>query len=185
MAGLYGFVHVDMSALRYTYAGLKQMEKRMLERGISVVSGIASDARKAAYQRFFHRTSGELRYNSPSRPFYSPWRTDANGNRVPRHREPLAHKGRTGYVDAMGRRLVNFSLESKRPTRKTAYVSSIPMNLWERPAQFATYTRPGKYIMTQRLVPYVENLVPKHVAKAEEEYAQMGQQILEEHSHGN
>jgi len=39
--------------------------------------------------------------------------------------------------------------------------------------------------MTQRLVPYVENLVPKHVAKAEEEYAQMGQQILEEHSHGN
>jgi hypothetical protein len=156
----YGYVHVQLEGLDSTARSLKILEKHMQEHGISIVAGIGAEARDIAYPAFFNaKGSGTLHYNTP--------------DRARRGLQPLTWRGQEGYVDHFStpRRLVNFSLESKSPAHKTAYISSIPMNLYEHEAHFKTYTRPGKYIMSVKLPPLVQGVVPKHVAKAELELA--------------
>lgn len=173
-----GYVHVSMDISK-VQGSLERLEKQYQAYGISIVSGIASDARKVAYERFFDRSSGQLRYDSPARPFYSKYRyvkkKGLGGERTLRHREPLTMKGKQGYVDNRGYRLVNFSLESKSPAHKGAYLSSYPMNLWERPTKNG---RPGKFIVTVKLPPLVEALVPKHIAIAEAEMAKIADKAM-------
>ncbi len=153
-----GFVHIDMESLGYAGVSLKRMEREFLKHGISVVAGIASETRGIAYENFFSKRLWQgIRYNTPQR------------------KKPLLTRGSQGYVDSRGYRLVNFSLESKRPRRKTAYVSSYPMNLWERRTRT---NRPGLHIVSMKLVPLVQNVVPKHVALAEREMLAKAQGIL-------
>lgn len=154
-----GYVHVSMDINR-VQGSLERLEKKYQAYGIELVSGLAAEARQIAYRNYFHRTGGTLRYNSPDRPNYPKHR----------HREPLKTKGRQGYVDSRGYRLISFSLESKSPSHKGAYLSSYPMNLWERPTKNG---RPGKFIVTVKLPPLVEAIVPKHIAKAEEKLAEI------------
>lgn len=159
-----GFVHINLDTLGYTAMALKRMEKEFLKHGISVVAGIASETRDIAYDNFFTKRLWQgLRYNTPDR------------------RTPLLKKGSQGYVDSRGYRLVNFSLESKRPTRKTAYVSSYPMNLWDHKTKNG---RPGLHIMSIKLVPLTQGIVPKHAALAEAKMVKRGEEIMEVASNG-
>jgi hypothetical protein len=154
-----GFVHINLETLGYTATALKRMEKDFLKHGISVVAGIASETRDIAYDTFFSKRLWQgLRYNTPDRKF------------------PLVKRGGQGYIDSRGYRLVNFSLESKRPSRKTAYVSSYPMNLWEHKTKNG---RPGLHIMSMKLAPLTQGIVPKHVALSEAKMAKRGEEILE------
>jgi hypothetical protein len=158
-----GFVHADMSEFGYTYIKLKRLELQYQRYGIAIVAGIARETRDIAYENFFDSTGGVLRYNTPDRPRYG--------------KPPLVRKSaQEGYVDSRGYRLVNYSLESKRPSRKTAYVSSFPMNLYEHATKNG---RPGLYIMTVKLPPLVQGIVPKHVALAEAKMVSMAQEALE------
>jgi hypothetical protein len=157
-----GFVHADMSDFGYTYVKLKRLEAKYKSFGIGIVAGIARETRDIAYETFFDSTSGVLRYNSP--------------DRAKEGKTPLIRKSaQEGYVDSRGYRLINYSLESKRPTRKTAYISSFPMNLYEHTTKNG---RPGLYIMTVKLPPLVQSVVPKHVALAESKMAIMAEGIL-------
>lgn len=155
------YVHVDMSQLGLTYVKMKQLETKYNAYGIGIVAGIAREARKIASDKFFDSTTGILRYNSPLRALEG--------------KPPLAMRGDQGFVDARGYRLINYSLESKRPSKKRAYLSSYPMNLYEHATSNG---RPGLYIMTVKLPPLVEGVVPKHVAKAEAEMAILAEEEL-------
>lgn len=155
------YVHVDMSQLGLTYVKMKQLETKYNAYGIGIVAGIAREARKIASDKFFDSTTGMLRYNSPLRALEG--------------KPPLAMRGDQGFVDVRGYRLINYSLESKRPSKKRAYLSSYPMNLYEHATSNG---RPGLYIMTAKLPPLVEGVVPKHVAKAEAEMAILAEEEL-------
>ena len=157
-----GFVHADMSNFGYTYAKLAKLEARYNSFGIGIVAGIAREARDIAYKTFFDSSSGVLRYNSP--------------NRIDEGKSPLTRRSaQQGYVDSRGYRLINYSLESKRPTRKTAYISSYPMNLYEHATKNG---RQGLYIMTVGLPPLVQGVVPKHVAFAETKMTVIAGEVL-------
>lgn len=155
------YVHVDMAQLGMTYMKMKKLENSLHAYGIGIVAGIAREARQIAYDRFFDQNTGVLRYNSPRRALEG--------------KPPLAMRGDQGYVDARGYRLVNYSLESKRPSKKRAYLSSYPMNLYEHATSNG---RAGLYIMTVKLPPLVQGVVPKHVAKAEMEMAVLAEAEL-------
>lgn len=157
-----GFVHADMSELGITYGKLKKLENKYQRFGIGVVAGIAREARDIGYSTFFDSSSGVLRYNSP--------------DRAKEGKPPLVKKSaQQGYVDSRGYRLINYSLESKRPSRKTAYLSSFPMNLYEHATKNG---RSGLYIMTVKLQPLVQAVVPKHVALAEAKMKAMAEEVL-------
>jgi hypothetical protein len=132
--------------------------------GIRMVGHAANVGREILAQQFTDRDSGDLRYNSPARPFYSPFRTNKMGKRVARHREPLI-KNKSGYYDSRGDkyRLIHYSLKGRFGV-KSAHLSSYPMNLWERRKDGRS-----KWIMTVKLAPLVAAQAPRFVDKAERE----------------
>lgn len=134
--------------------------------GIRMVGHAANVGREILSKQFTDRYSGELRYNSPDRPFYSPFRINQSGKKVPRHRKPLA-KGASGYYDSRGPqyRLIHYSLKGRFGV-KSAHLSSYPMNLWEHDSKDG---RSGKWIMTVKLAPLVAAQAPRFVDKAEKE----------------
>ena len=132
--------------------------------GIRMVGHAANVGREILAQQFTDRDSGDLRYNSPARPFYSPFRTNKMGKRVARHREPLI-KNKSGYYDSRGDkyRLIHYSLKGRLGV-KSAHLASYPMNLWEHDSNDG---RTGKWIMTVKLAPLVAAQAPRFVDKAE------------------
>jgi hypothetical protein len=128
--------------------------------GIRLVGNMAAAGRGILMDQFTDSSSGELRYNSPDRPFYSPFRRDKNGRLVRRHRQPLFSTN-AGYEDHRGRKLIRYSLKGRGAT-KEAHLSSYPMNLWERRQDGRS-----KWIMTVRLAPMVAARGPKYIAEAE------------------
>lgn len=139
---------------------------------IRLVSNLAVSGRNILRNTFTSST-GELRYNSPDRPRYSPRRWHPKSKKwVPRHREPLAENAR-GYYDSRGKdagRMISVSLKGGRVGEKSARLSSFPMNLWERNTKDG---RPGKWIMTVRLGPMVERQGPRHADIIEKEMAEL------------
>ena len=134
--------------------------------GIRMVGHAANVGREILAQQFTDRNSGELRYNSPARPFYRPFRKNKMGKQVARHRDPLVKKD-SGYYDSRGPkyRLIHYGLKSRFGI-KSAHLSSYPMNLWEHDSKDG---RTGKWIMTVKLAPLVAAQSSRFVEKAERE----------------
>lgn len=132
---------------------------------IQMVGHAANVGREILGKVFTDSAKGELRYNSPARPFYRQFRKDSKGNLVPRHRDSL-DSGKSGYYDSRGprRRLINYSLKDVHGVKR-ASLSSYPMNLWERNTRDG---RPGLWIMTVRLAPLVASQMGRVTKKADE-----------------
>lgn len=147
------------------YLALDKLKGEVSKTGIKVVSDVAADARKIAYANFFNKSknSGGLLYNS----MY--WRRKMG-------KPPLMKAKGSGYYDSTGRRLVNFSLKAKGPYTKSAYLSSYPMNLWERNSKDG---RKGLWIMTVKLAPMVMAGLGKTVAEAEKSLSVKGQALID------
>lgn len=150
-----------------------QLPGGVVDKGsIKLVGNLAVSGRNILRKTFTSQT-GELRYNSPDRPRYSPKRWNPyKGRYVDRHREPLGH-GPSGFYDVRGPdagRLIKVSLKGRGVGNKAAALSSHPMNLWERNTKTG---RPGKWILTVRLAPMVERQVPRHANIVEKEMAEM------------
>lgn len=131
---------------------------------IALVSDVAVSGRSILMDSFTSQ-QGELRYNSPLRPHYRKKRKNKAGELVARHREPLIFS-KAGYYDSRGPKaglLINVTLKSRGAGTKIAKLSSYPMNLWERNTKTG---RPGKWIMTVRLAPLVEERAPKYMERA-------------------
>lgn len=143
-------MQVEAKGLRQVYFNLGDISDDLGKKALETAMGIAADGRKIASSQFFNRPLWEgLRYGTKERG----------------RSQTLTYDAKQGFKDRRGRRLIDFTAHAASKRRVSAHLSSYPMNLWEFPTKNG---RPGLGIMTKRLVPIVQAVVPKHVARAEQ-----------------
>ncbi len=141
---------------------MNRLRQHIPEYGTELVSEISAGARDVAYRAFFNKPYSVNNPNSLNlltRYGVRRYKDPKTGKRTVRRGPAFTRMTRAGRVDRMGRRLVNFALDTKMPFRKVAKFTAYPLNLYENDVTVNGYRRPGTHIMLAKIPPAIQGTI--------------------------
>jgi len=143
---------------------VRELNKKAQNFGMNLAADIGAAGRARIYPTYLNRPYNMRAGRTKQHDLMNPKWALKRG-------KPFIVHPKQGRLDSLGRRLVGFSLENKRPDLKVAYFASFAMNAYENDVYYHRGPRAGRlmrvgtHLFADRFPQELENVVPNEVAK--------------------